>query len=271
MVRQNGPRDNPRVLDTVSTTLRIISLLEEKNGAEAVEIAESLDTSLSSVYNHLTTLSHYDFVSKDGGTYELSYQFLTLGEFVRNQSILYQHARDEVDKLCEETGEYAHLTVEQNGLGINLYKVRGRDAVGADFETARKQKPDYLHYSATGKSILAHLPEERVDNILNRHGLPQRTSQTITERDKLLEELEKVEERGFAINDEEEISGIRAVGAPILSKEGDIFGAISVSGPASRLQGEHLEKELPNRVKRSANVIEVNINTATEDSQLPSF
>lgn len=268
---KDGSRTGTRTLATAARTLRVISLLEEHSGATATTLADELAVSKSSVYDHLTTLLEHDFVSKRGDVYELSFRFLTLGEFVRNQSVLYRYGRGQVEELSRETGEYAHLTVEQNGLGVNLYKVRGEDAVGEEFQTARVQKPDFLHYSATGKSILAHLPEDRLEAIIERHGLPGRTERTITSMDRLREELATVREQGFARNDGEEVRGIRAVGAPILDHDGDVLGAISISGPESRLQGSRFDQELPARVKSAANVIEVNLNTAVEDNEFPSF
>lgn len=107
--------------------------------------------------------------------------------------------------------------------------------------------------------------------IIDRHGLPGRTDRTITDRERLYEELETVRERGFARNDGEEVRGIRAVGAPILTGDDSVLGAISISGPESRLQGDRFEEELPTRVMSAANVIEVNLNTAVEESQFPSF
>lgn len=271
MSRDQQTADHARLLQTVSTTMRIVSLLEEHRGATANELAEELDLSKSSVYSHLMTLADHDFVSKQGETYELSFRFLTLGEFVRNESVLYRHGRQQVERLSEETGEYAHLTVEHNGLGVNVYKTRGRDGVGEDFQNERLQKPDFLHYSATGKSILAHLPKKRVDTIIENHGLPERTENTIANREALFEELKTVRERGFARNDSEEVRGIRAVGAPVLTEDQTVLGAVSVSGPRSRLEGKRFKSELPSMVKSAANVIEVNLNTAMVDSEFPSF
>jgi DNA-binding IclR family transcriptional regulator len=110
-----------------------------------------------------------------------------------------------------------------------------------------------------GKAILAHLPESRVHEILDRHGLPEKTEQTITERDALFEELSEIRERGVAFDREERLSGLRCVAVPILSNSSRVEGALSVSGPTSRMQGERFESELPERLRSAANVIELNI------------
>ncbi|WP_458209222.1 IclR family transcriptional regulator [Haladaptatus sp. NG-SE-30] len=252
--------DSPRTLKTVTRAFDIVRALEELDGARVTELADHLDMSKSAVYNHLATLRENKFVVQDGNTYSLSLQFLLFGEYVRNQNVLYETGKPELERLAEETGEYAHLATEQHGLSVNLYKVKGEKAVGSNYQTSKLQKPDYLHSSATGKAILASLPEERVDEIVDRYGLARKTGNTITDRDELFAELERIRERGYAYNDEEEIEGLRAVGAPICDRDGAVLGAISVSAPATRFSGNRFEETIPELIRQTANVIEVNIN-----------
>ncbi|MFB6109162.1 MAG: IclR family transcriptional regulator [Haloplanus sp.] len=258
---------SPRTLKTVERTVEIVEALETLDGAGVTELAAHLDMSKSTTYHYLATLQQEDFVVKNGEQYELGLQFLLSGEYVRNQNRLYKYGKDEVEDLAEATGEYANLFTEQHGKGINLYKVRGSDAVGSGYQTNKLQRPDYLHCTATGKAILAYLPEERVDEILDQHGLPAQTANTITDRSDLFEKLETVRERGYAYNDEEEVEGLRAVGAPVIDRNDNVLGSLSVAGPTSRLKGEQFTSEIPERVQSAANVIEVNVNMATHDDE----
>jgi DNA-binding IclR family transcriptional regulator len=109
-----------------------------------------------------------------------------------------------------------------------------------------------------GKAILAHFPEKRVRDILDRHGLPKITEHTVDDEETLFEELEQIRQQGYARDLEERVRGMRCVAAPIL-RDGEVLGAVSVSGPASRMQGERFETEIPDHVMGTANVIEVNI------------
>lgn len=265
------PGTSARSLKTVGRSLAVIRGLEELDGAGVTELATHLDMSKSAVYNHLTTLREHKFVVKDGDSYVLSLQFLLFGEYVRNQHILYQVGKSEIEKLAAETGEYAHLATEQHGLGVNLYKVQGEKAVGAAYQTSKLQKPDYLHFSATGKSILAHLPGERVDDIVDQYGLVRKTENTITDQDALFEELDRIRERGYATNDEEEIEGLQAIGAPIIDRDGEVLGSLSVSGPTNRINDREYHDMIVEKAVNAANVIEVNINMAETDSDLPDF
>lgn len=257
-----------RSLQTLTRAVSIVKELQRRDGAGVTELAEHLGMSKSAVYNYLITLSENNLVVKHDGQYELSLQFLMLGEYVRNQNELYRTGKPEIEKLAEETGEYAHLATKQNGLGINLCKVRGDKAVGSRYQTSKLQKPDYLHFSATGKSMLAFLPEERVHEIVERHGLVSKTDRTITDKDELFEELERIRERGYATNDEEEITGLKAIGAPILDRNDEVLGSLSVSGPTNRFTDEAYQEEIVQMVVNAANVIEVNLNMERSRSDI---
>jgi len=79
--------------------------------------------------------------------------------------------------------------------------------------------------------------------------------------DKLVDELADIRQRGFAFNDEEQIQGIRAVGAPIYDDKGTVLAAVSVSVPRGRMGFERFEEEIPDQVQSTANIIEVNLQT----------
>lgn len=252
-----------RQLKTVTTSLRIVAALSELDGAGVTELADHLGLSKAAVHSHLNTLRENRLVAKEGSQYELGLRFVTLGEYVKHQNRLYTAGKDPVDELADATGEYAHLMAEEHGRGIHLYKAKAEGAVAKEYHRLNLERPDHLHYSSIGKAVLAYLPEERVRAIIDEYGLPQRTENTITDQAALFEELATVRDRGYAVNDEEEIVGLRAVGAPVRRSDGRVLGAVSVSGPTSRMQGETFETTVPEQVMEAANIIELNIETAS--------
>ena len=259
-MNDTATKGNAGTRTSVSRALEIIDALARRESLGVTELAEVLDLSKSTVHAYLKTLEQSGYVVRDGEKYALGYKLSLLGESVRNQSRLYQIARDEIDDLAAQTELYAHLTVAEDGRGVNLYQAKGDDVGRYDYQTEKVQHPEPLHVTAAGKAILAALSRERVESILDRHGLPRRTPHTVTDRDALIEELSTIDERGYAYNDEEEIDGFRAIGAPVQDPSGRVLGSLSVSGPASFMQGERYHDQLPDRVTRSANVVEVNIN-----------
>ena len=106
--------------------------------------------------------------------------------------------------------------------------------------------------------MLAEMPRDRVESILDHHGLAGSTSNTLTDRESLFETLETICERGYAFNDGEEVSGIRAVGMAITTN-GEIHGALSISGPSNRVQGERFREELPEILSGAVNEVELKL------------
>ncbi|WP_049986452.1 IclR family transcriptional regulator [Halobellus rufus] len=251
-----GNDDGIRV-NALETTNDIIEALDEFNGARVTELAEYLDRPQSVVHNHLTTLKQLEYIVQEGNEYRLSLRFLKFGERVRHRSTLYNFAKSEVQQLAEESGELITLLVEEHGRGIYLDIGQGSQDIEYPAITGART---YLHCSATGKSILAHLSDEEVDTIIDKHGLPAQSSNTITDRNELDEELETIRERGLAFDMEEFREGMRSVGKPILLQDGTPIGALSIAGPAHRMKADRLEKEMPELLRQSVNVIELNLN-----------
>jgi len=237
------------------TSLDILKALRELDGAGVTELATAVGVSKGTIHNHLSTLESEGYVVKDGTTYRLGLQLFSLGSYTRRQTNIYEVAKPEIDALADETGEVANLMVEENGRGIYIYIARGDRAINLDTRIGSRQ---YLHTSALGKAILAHLPDERREAILDQHGLPAETPNTVTDREALAEELEKVRERGVAFDGEERAENIRCVAAPVLDTEGDVLGAVSISAPATRLKNERMEQTIPERIQDTATIIALN-------------
>jgi len=252
-------RDEVRTLSTVERACDVVETLQEYDGATVSDLAEHLDMSPGGVYNHLATLRERNYVVKRGETYHLSLRFFNRGMYVRNQRLLYTAGKHEIERLAEETGEYAHLMAEEFGRGLYLLKVKGEKAISEEFEQQKQEYPDYLHLSSTGKAVLSELPRERVEEIVDQHSLPAVNENTITDKESLFQELETIRDRGYALNDQEEIRGTRAIGAPIMTED-HVYGAVSISGPVSRFDESRLD-EIADQVLQVANVISVNIAT----------
>lgn len=258
--RETAGSRSARTLSTLVRATEVVELLIQSDGATATEVADTLELSRSSVYNYLSTMLEEGWLVKEGQEYTLSLRFFQIGAFVRTTSPLFETARPELDRLADETGETLHLSTEEHNHQIHLYKANGEKAVGDEYHRSKLHISSHLHDTATGKAILSRLPRNRVEEILAEHGLPRTTEQTITDREALFEELDRTAERGYAVNDEEEILGLRAVGAPIMSRNDEVLGSISLSGPKSRLRGERFTEELPALIEQTANVIELDLN-----------
>lgn len=247
-------REAKHPVRTTEKSLRIIEGLNRLDGARVTELAEELGMGKSVVHNHLSTLEEHGYVVQESNVYRLSLKFLDIGGQIRSKMDIYKVAEPKVRELAETSGELVHLAVEENGMGVYLCRSKGDQAVDLDTYVGCSH---HMHSAAFGKAILAHLPSERVDEIVEQHGLPEITPETITERDELFDELERTRERGFAVDDEERLEGLRCVAAPIRFGSG-VIGAISISAPTARMTDDWEENEFVEQITGAANVIELN-------------
>jgi len=243
------------------TSFEIIQTLIEMETAGVSEVAQQIEKPKSTVHDHLQTLRELGYVIQDGSRgYRVSTRFLFIGESIRAGMEIYQTAKPKLVELSEETGEYASLLIKEHTRGVLLFTARGDKATQLSIRPIRPGTETKLHTSAPGKAILAHLsPDERQD-VLDQENLTPQTEATITDEEKLRTTLDDIRDRGFAIDDEERIVGMRGIGVPILDRDSNVEGAISIYGPTSRIEGTYFKQDLPQIAKETANVIEVNIN-----------
>ena len=252
---------NARPVTTVETTFAILEQLKRADEAAlgVSELASRLDLAKSTVHRHLATLESLGVAVRHEDGYRLGLRLLDYGLYARNQRRLYAVAKPKVDELAEETGEKVWCITHEHGRSIHLYGATGKHSVQTD---AREGSRGYLHQHAAGKAILASLPSVDVREIVDRYGLPAETDRTVTTESELFEQLERIATRGYAVNREESVPGLHAVGAPITDRDGVAIGAISVSGPANRLKGIRLTEELPDLLLGATNEVEINLSFA---------
>lgn len=242
----------------IKTTDTVFDIVEGLNGlgrATVTELAEHLGLAPSTVHGHLASLVDRGYVVRDGSEYRTGLLFLGLGMVARNRYAILQPAERAVAKLARKTSLRTQLLVEENGRAIVICRSTDDDSHHGGDVLGRVLP---MHCSAGGKALLASLPEETVEGILDRHGLPAVTENTITERDELFEELALIRERGFATNEGESVRGIRAVGCPVMI-DGRVIAAVTLTGSEHIMDEDRLIQELSRRALEASNEIEMAI------------
>jgi DNA-binding IclR family transcriptional regulator len=242
-------------LSTVERTFEIIELLKEVDGARVSEVADKLDIPKSTAFNYLSTLNQQGYLIKHGDEYQVSLKFLDIGGYAANRKDVYQKAKQVAKQLAQETNERAQLVVKERTYGICMCMYLGDNAVQTNVRIGMRLD---LHTTAAGKAILAHLPDEERNELFERRELSRATEHTLTERDQLREELERVRESEVAFNREERIDGQNAVGVPLIPDD-FLIGAFSVSGPSHRMKGSRLEETIPDLLLGYVNELELNM------------
>lgn len=247
---------SPRRLKSVMQAFDIIDYLRTEGPVTLSEIATDFDIPASTAHIHLSTLVESGYVLKDDNYYRCSLLFLRTGGQLRNQVPLYRAAKSEVDDLQEQVGEIANVGMEENGYMVQLYKTETVESIDDNAPTGAYF---HLHTTATGKSILSQFSEDTINGIIERRGLSKSTEKTITSKEELLAELQETRERGYSINRGEHYTGVCAIGTPILNGSEEVLGAISISGPLSRISEDRIENDLVPELLDKRNIIELKL------------
>jgi DNA-binding IclR family transcriptional regulator len=240
-------------IDAVGRAFAILRFIKHHNGAGVTEISRELDMSKSGVHKHLSTMVEEGYLVNEEGTYRLSFKFVADSEFVKRNSLFYTVSVPEIDDLSAETGNGVYLGAFENDTAYCIYQVESDTAVATDVDVGDTIE---FHSTAAGKAIAAHLKESALEDVLAGE-LPEKTAVTVTDEDALRDEFATIREDGLAYEDEENVRGMRAVGAPVLSPDGDVLGAIAVSGPLSLLTEDRFHDEIPAVLRQTKNFIEV--------------
>lgn len=248
--------DSASSVKSVDRALEIIESLREMDGAGVSELANALDFPKSTIYSHLNTLHSNGYLIKEKSEYRLSLQFLEYGEYTRDRMKIYNIARPEIQALADETGELANMAVAERGDAVCLCVEKGQNAIRLDTHAGRRMP---MYCTGMGKALLAFLPTDQQNRILDKSTLTERTEFTITDKSELRQEIDEIRDRGFSFDEQEYHRGLRCVGMPIKNEDDNALGAISVSGPISRMGDKRYRTEIPELLKKTVNLIEVNM------------
>lgn len=251
-MQKNKP--SGRTIRSVEIAFNIIEFLKENGRSGVTELANELDHSKSTIHSHLQTLEEQKILVQDPNGYRRSLQVLDMAAQVRTQIGNYNVIECEADDLAEETGEIVQFGIEEYGSVSYLYKTSGDHAVETASQPGMYQP---MHSTSLGKAILSHLPTGQTTDIIQSMDFEQKTPYTITNEEELHADLKEISEQGYSVDDQENIEGLRCVAAPI-KNDNVVLGAISITGPSSRFTMDRIHDELSDKVKRAANIIEIN-------------
>jgi IclR family transcriptional regulator, acetate operon repressor len=229
-------------IDAVDRTLQVLLLLENQDRITVTEAGKRLGISRSSAFRLLNVMQQRDFVTQDPQTktYQAGPALLRVGLATIHRSDLRAELRPLLEKVSSAFDETAHLIVLQGEQAFFLDSVESTRVVRA---VSRVGTSLPAHCTSGGKVLLADLPGDQLDLLLRQglSGLTKRSKRSITS---VRQDLAATRKRGWAVNNEESEAGLRAVAVLVphgLSQSG-VSAAISISGPAERLDQQRLEE-----------------------------
>jgi IclR family acetate operon transcriptional repressor len=217
----------------------LVHLGQVPEGLSLPDISLMVAQPKSTTHRLLTALEGRRFVRYEPDTrlWKIGVEAFVVGNaFLRNRDIA-GFARPVLQNLVNDSGETASLYIEDDGEIVCISQVECRQTMRVIARPGGRAK---MHCSGSGKALLAHFPPERLEAVVERHGLAATTERTINTPMGLRRNLEQVRLHGFAFDDEENSLGIRCVAAPVFDHAGEAIAAVSISGPASRIVDDRI-------------------------------
>ena len=231
--------------DMVGKALGLLVLLgDEPRGASAAEISRRAELPFSTTYRLLGSLTRDGFVDyePDGRRYHLGLRIFQLGQRVSNHHGFAGAALPVLRRVTEQTGEATILSVRDGHHHLTVNKVDGPRTFRV---TSDPGHLGALHTTSVGKALVAFADDAERQRLMEELELESLTEFSITDRDAFRAEIEQVRSRGYALMDEENELGMRAVAVPVFNSQGHAFASLATAVPVFRLSVEALVAHVP--------------------------
>jgi IclR family KDG regulon transcriptional repressor len=202
-------------------------------GVKLSDLARAVNMPKATVYRILSTLESRGFLDRgSGGGYRVARKLFDLQQPFPLEQILNRVAQPRMEELAKSCRETVNLGILDGGEVVVINTVESSQAVRMTSKVGNRR---HLHSTAIGKVLLAAMPEKEMIRLVRLKGLPRLTPYTIVSRIALMTELERVRERGYAIDGQENELDGRCIGAPVTGPDGRVVAALSISGPVFRM------------------------------------
>ncbi len=241
-------------IGSVEKALKILEfVITKKTGSRIQDIAQYMKMSPPAVYKHLETLVRSGYLCKEpySHRYMPSYKVVELGSIILRNVQVREIAHPFLVDLMERTGMTVHFAIVDGFEGVYVDKIESARTIPTISRIGMRMR---LYSTAFGKAILAFLSTEELKKYTSNVKLEKQTPKTITDVNRLFEELSRTKQRGYAIDDEENEAGVKCIGAPVFDYTGNVIGGISVTAAAGSFS-EQLTAVVANEVLKTAREI----------------
>jgi len=230
----------------------ILDMLSRKD-ADLAEIMTEYNLPKSSTYSLLLTLEEIGFVRRvlGGNRYTLGFRLFELGNLAVAKISIRDQAGPFLKELSRKENVTCHLGILDDNEAVYLIKVDPDDAI---LINSWEGKHLALTCSAMGKVLLAWLPANRQKELLDAATFTRKTPSTITSRKEFQDHLLSVKEQGWAIDNEEDIVGIKCLAAPLFSFNNDVQYSMSISGTTQKMTEERIQPLTQSLLETAGNI-----------------
>jgi len=223
----------------VEKAFAVLELISHhSNGLRMVDVVEQLALPKTSTFVLLRSLEQMGYLIADSNNrYRLTLKLFGLGMRAMNQSDIVAVARPHLDRLVKQTGLTAHLASLERGDAVYLARIDAPGLIRFDTHVGKRAP---AHLTAVGKAILANLPAEALEPLLPVLDLSAGTDRAAHSDTALRQEFDRIRQAGYAVEDGEEVEGVRCLAAPVRRDGEPVFASVGVIQLRSLLDDDRL-------------------------------
>lgn len=243
---------------TVSKLVQLISCISQsRTPMRLQDISDSIGVPTATAFRYLNALMEEGLVFQDAATnrYAMTWRICEYGKLVRNHMTIRTLSGNLVNELSVKLSLGVCLVIERAMECVYLDCVYDPESIsdGVPLQRIGLQAP--IHAVSSGKLFLTEYSESDIDLLISQKGLIQLTEKTITNKEDLLEELQRTRNNKYALEDQECEPGLRCVSVPIYDYSGRIAAALSCFGKVENLPFEHIQDNVLPELKEVAGEI----------------
>jgi len=212
-------------------SIQILTLISQsKNGLSLNQIVEATSIPKTTVYEILLMLIETDMVQTLEGKarlYQIGLKAFVIGNrYIQNMDLV-SESKPIVKRVSQELDKTIFIAILDGNQIIYLHK---HEPENVPIYTANVTNREDAYCTSLGKAMLAFLPNDKLEDLIDSMNFKQRTQRTIIDKKSLIKELEITKKRGYAIDDREIIDFVQCLGAPIFNHRGEVVAGISTAG-----------------------------------------
>jgi DNA-binding IclR family transcriptional regulator len=230
--------------DGIRSLRRGLKLLEAtvEGDVKPGELATVIGVDRTTAFRLLNTLVIEGYVTQDPQTKcfraNPAKLFLMSNKLAQSLDWL-QQAGEYLKELRDTTGETANLAMLTDRVVVYVGQEASRNDLSVRIVPGTRRD---IHCSAVGKALVAFMEEADLEDVLAASGFPRLTAHTITSLEEFRQDLARTRTRGYAIDDQETVEGVRCVAAPVMDSDGNVLASVGVTGPAIRITQERVHE-----------------------------
>lgn len=219
-----------------------LELLADTGSIGLMDLSATLSLNKTTAHRVLNSLIYMGYAKQDPATgkYEPTFKIVDIANRIMSKVDIVQTVRPYLRKLMEASGETVHF-VERDGTdAVYIDKVESFNNGMQMVSRIGSRIP--LYCSGVGKAMLAQMDSWEAEEVWNASGVFPLTEHTITDYGKFQQELAQIQQRGYALDNEENQIGVRCIACSLKDPAGIPKYAFSISAPTSRMNDERIRE-----------------------------